>query len=372
MNKPSRPLTILRLLLGIGEMSAPYNQFSLPLLDKQNITICTYFKSDLTPPKEITFFEGDDSLTGFFRVLKAALAEKEYDIVHAHTQHVAFFYLVANIMYGPFATPTVYTQHDSYQNEKLRSKLLLVPVFAFFQRVVCCGKASFESFTVFFRWLAGDRLCAIQNGLDIARVDRIVGNNRRFLQKGNFTVVAISRLAKIKNLFTVLSAFQQSDDQASRLVFIGKGPLLDLLTARSKESGLGKRIELTGLIPRNKVYEYLTQADLFISASRGEGLPIAVLEAMTCRCPVLLSDIPPHREIADGADFVPLIQPDDVAGFAQEIKRFRQMSSSERVEIAEKCRELVEERFSLTAMHKGYEKVYSQVLGRDDCKEKQL
>ena len=79
---------------------------------------------------------------------------------------------------------------------------------------------------------------------------------------------------------------------------------------------------------------------------------------------MILSNIPPHREIADGVDFIPLIQPDDVAGFAQEIKRFRQMPSSERVEIGGKCRKLVEERFSLTTMHKRYEEVYAQVLDK--------
>jgi glycosyltransferase involved in cell wall biosynthesis len=345
-------------------MSAPYNQFSLPLAHKQDITICTYFKAHLAPPKEITLFEGDESLMGFFRVLKAALAERKYDIVHAHTPHVGFLYLVASIIYRKSTASTVYSVHDSYQNYKFRNKLLFLPVFAFFKRVVCCGEASLESFPALFRWLAGDRLCAVQNGLDIARVDRVVGKNQELIQKGDFTVVAIGRLVKIKNLFAALSAFQQSDSQASRLVFIGDGRLRDLLMKTIKESGLGKRIELAGLIPRDKVYEYLTKADLFISASRGEGLPIAVLEAMACRCPVLLSDIAPHREIVDGADFVPLVHPDDVVGFAQEIKRFRQMSPSERVEIGEKCRGLVEERFSLSAMHKGYEEVYAQVLDK--------
>ncbi len=129
MNTPSKPLTILRLGLSIGETNAAYNQFSLPWLDKHNITLCTYFKSSISPPKEITLFEGDGSLMGFFRVLKAALAEKGDDIVHAHTVHVGFLYLVANIMHGRFTTPTVYTMHDSYQNYKSRNKLLLIPIF---------------------------------------------------------------------------------------------------------------------------------------------------------------------------------------------------------------------------------------------------
>jgi len=349
----------------IGETNATYNEHCLPLADKHDIAICTYFRPDITPPKEIKLFGGDGSLTGFFRVLKTALAEGEYDIIHAHTPHVGFLFLVANIMCGKLIPFTVVTVHNSYRSFKLRNRLMLIPCFAFFQRVVCCSHASFESFPTFYKWLAGDRLCAVPNGVDIDRIDRIIGNNREYLRNDNFTVATAARLVEIKNHFSALKAFQQSADQASRLVFMGEGPLHDSLMAKSKESGLGKRVELTGLIPRDKVYENLASADLFISASWGEGLPVGVLEAMACRCPVLLSDIPPHREIADDVNFVPLVQPDSIAGFAREIERFRQMSPSERADIGEKCRKLVEERFNLTIMHKGYEKVYAQLMDGD-------
>ena len=93
-----------------------------------------------------------------------------------------------------------------------------------------------------------------------------------------------------------------------------------------------------------------------------EGLPVAVLEALACRTPMVLSDIPPHREIAHGVDFIPLLPPDDIVGFAREITRYRHMSASERADIGDKCRKLVEDRFSLASMHATYGKIYAQVL----------
>lgn len=84
---------------------------------------------------------------------------------------------------------------------------------------------------------------------------------------------------------------------------------------------------------------------------------------MACRCPVVLSDIPPHREIADGARFIPLAHQDDAAGFARELATLRDMPAREREEIGERCRRLVEERFSLRKMLDEYHAVHKEASG---------
>ncbi|MCZ7573209.1 MAG: glycosyltransferase family 4 protein [Ardenticatenaceae bacterium] len=368
MDKLQGNLSILHIILAIRETSTPYNEHCLPWADRRDIAICTYFRSDIDHPGTLTLFEGNGSLTGFFRILQAALDAKEYDIIHAHSPHVGFLFLAGTLFSGrKFVPPTVITVHDSYPNYKLRNRLMFIPIFASFQGVICCSRASYNSFPALYKRLTGKRLGIVQNGLNIDRIDRMTLSICRPYQTSDFTIVAISRLVDIKNPFSVIAAFQQSTDQASqtgRLVYIGDGPLRQSLITRSGEVGPQTRIEFTGLIPREEVFEYLLNADLFISMSRGEGLPISVLEAMACRCPVLLSDIPPHREIAEGVDFIPLIQSDDVAGFAREIRKFREMPVSERTAIGQKCRELVEERFSLTAMHAGYEKIYAQIIDK--------
>ncbi|MGH8643705.1 MAG: glycosyltransferase family 4 protein [Gammaproteobacteria bacterium] len=360
----------------MSETSAAYNEHCLPLSVEYDIAICTYAKSQssLFIPKEIKVFEGDAPLplrnlfdllrgTSFFRALKAALADKEYDIIHVHSPHVGFLFLVATMFRRGKEVPTILsTVHDSYPNFKLRNKLLLLPMFARFDRVVCCSSASYKSFPRLYKWLAGDRLCTVPNGLDIERIDNLFSHAQKFRRNNNFTVTSVGRLIEIKNPLAIIGAFQQSADPSSRLVFIGEGPLYDVLLKEAGALGLSDRIELTGLIPRNQVFQELRQTDLFISASLGEGLPVAVLEAMACRCPVLLSAIEPHREISAGTDFIPLIQPDDVAGFAREINRFREMSVADRAKIGERCRRHVEDRFSLSAMHKGYAEIYSQLV----------
>lgn len=356
------PLRILHLILAIRPTNCQYNEHCLPLLRKRDISICTYFRSEITPPPEITLFEGDNTLRGFFRALRTALADRDYDVIHVHTPHAGVLLLMGLLMFGQYRrlrSSTVHTIHNSFPNFKLRNKLLFIPSFPLFQRLVFCSHASHESFPALLKWMGGNRIHVVQNAVDIDRIDRIA-TDEQAPHTDQFTIATMG-LIKMKNPFTVLEAFRQCHDHASKLEYIGDGDLRSLLTQEVEKSGLQEQVKMTGMIERDNVFKYFRQADLFVSASWGEGLPVAVLEAMACCCPVLLSDIPPHREIAEAVEFIPLIKPHDVAGFAREIKKFREMPRSERAEIGQKCRKIIEQRFSLPTMHAGYEKVYAQI-----------
>lgn len=359
----SRRLSVLHIVLSIGETSAPYNEHCLPLKSDCNIAICTYFRSPLTPPSDITLFDGGSSLRGFARALRSALSSRPYDIVHIHAPHMAVLFLAVSILSGgKYLDRTVYTMHSSYPLYKFRNKLMLIPAFAFLKRVVCCSEAGRKGLPCHLRWLAGRRLTAVQNCVDIGRLDGIVNGHARSSNSWEFTVASVGRLIELKKPLTILRAYSLSATHASRLVFMGTGPLREELIARSQALGLAGNVEFTDLIPRDEVYRRLARTHLFVSASRGEGLPLAVLEAMACRCPVILSDIPAHREVASGSDFVPLVPLDDVEALAKQIHRFRCMSPEETAAIGQQCRDLVESRFNLQIMQKRYSEIYAQLI----------
>ncbi|MGH9897177.1 MAG: glycosyltransferase family 4 protein, partial [bacterium] len=309
----------------------------------------------------ITLFDGDNTLGGFHRALRAALRARVYDVIHVHTPHAGLLLLMTLVLtgsYGKLITSTVHTVQNSFQNFKLRNQLLFLPSFLCFRRLVFCSQAAYQSFPAVYKWLGGDRMSVVQNCVDLRRIDRIASGGR---SAGPEFSIATVGLIEMKNPLTVLEAFRASDPQESRLVFVGEGNLRPRLEQKAREAGLDRQVELTGLIERDTVFQRFVAADLFVSASWGEGLPVAVLEAMACRRPVVLSDIAPHREIAEGVDFIPLVSPGDAMGFAREIRRFREMSASERAQIGQKCRTLIEERFGLRTMHAAYAKVYADV-----------
>jgi glycosyltransferase involved in cell wall biosynthesis len=354
-------LRVLHVILVAGEPNSQYNQHCLPLKDVQDVSICTYFKPPLTPPPEIALYAGDDTIRGFFRALGRALRAREHDVIHAHAPHTATLVtlaLAARPRRWRLRRRLVYTVRDSFHDYKTRNKLLMLPGLLW-PRVVFCGQAAYDSYPRSWRALAGRRARIVQNGADLERVERGIAGLTRS-RNGTFEILSIARLEPVKDPMTLLASFGELGD-GSRLAFIGTGSLAPKLADSVRAMGLEDRVELTGLIPRDQVFARCAQADLFVSASRGEGLPVAVIEAMASGCPVVLSDIPPHREVADGADFIPFVPLGDSRGFARELERFRTMSPVERSEIGRKCRDLAHSRFDLPRMLAAYDEIYREV-----------
>lgn len=360
----SRRLRILHLVLVLGETNSQYNEHCLPQLEARELTICTYFPPQLTPPPGIALFPGDGTLPGFFRALRAALDAHEYDVVHAHSPHTSVL-LPLGVALHPRSwrawRSMVLTVHDSFYDYKPRNQLLTAAGLALFPRVVFCSRSAWQSLPSALRTMTGDRARVVQNGADLERVKRIADGVER-PSDGRFRVVSVGRLEPVKDPLGLLRAFDTGADDRCRLELIGAGSLAEQVEHAVLEGGLEDRVDVTGLVPRDDVFRAYARSDLFVSASHGEGLPIAVLEAMAAGLPVVLSDIPPHREVVDGLPCVPLVAPGDHTGFGREIERFRLMSPTERREVGRRCRDWVMERFTLERMHEGYDVVYREVL----------
>lgn len=361
MSRTPGPSSILHVLVRVTPTNGQYNEHCLPLAHERRITICALRGSAVPAPPDVTLLEGDGTVHGGLRVLRQALDHDHYGVVHAHAPASGAALLAANLSRRRSMARCVFTMQNSFQNYRLRNRLFLVPIFATFPAIVLCSEAVRETLPRVLRALGGSRVVVVPNAVDLARIDRTLGSRVPKCGGDRFTVVSVGRLIDIKNLFTLLDAFALSVADNSRLVVVGDGPLRPRLQAAADAVGQPAAVTFTGLVDRDDVYRRLARADLYVSTSYGEGMPVAVLEAMACSQPVLLSDIPPHREIARGADFIPLIPADDVTGFAQQIRRFRAMPAQERAAVGRACRRLVENRYGIPAMHASLNSVYQRV-----------
>lgn len=356
-------LRLLHLVNTVRATNTHYNEHCLPVMHERDLSICTFRDAELRPPQEITLFQGGGTLRGYWRALGAAL-DRAPDVIHAHSPQTAALFMARALIVGRRRTMAraVYTVHNCYQNYRPRNRLLLAPIFAAFPSIALCSRAVLESLPPAMRWIARGKATVVPNAVDVERIDRVLRDEVPDRSNGDFTVVSVGQLIARKDPFTVMAAFERGTPSGASLVYVGEGNLRPSLVRESTRKGIEERVELTGLLERDGVYRRLAVADVYVSASSGEGLPVAVLEAMACGRPVVLSDIEPHREIARGVDFVPLFPPGDVGSLARELQRFSRMSTEDRRLIGKRCREHVEERFGLRAMHRAYERIYAHLV----------
>ena len=355
-----RRLRILHLVLMLGETNSQYNEHCLPMVGVRDLGIVTYFPPRLTPPPEIAVFAGDGSVRGFLRALRRALDARAYDAVHAHAPESAAMLLFALVTWGRLGRvrrSLVYTVHDSFKDYSARNQALMLFTLWAFRSVVFCSDAARDSFPRPWRRLVRGRDRVVRNGADLDRVERTLAVSAAATHD-RFTVISVGRLERVKDPDVVVDAFRAAAADGDRLVMIGTGALAPAVVEHAERVGLNGNVTFTGLIQREDVFRRCGEADVFISTSRGEGLPVAVIEAMAAGCAAVLSDIPPHRELVGDATFIPLVEPGDVEGFADELRRFRTMDPAARDELGRRCREHVRSRFNLSAMHAGYDVVY--------------
>lgn len=95
-----------------------------------------------------------------------------------------------------------------------------------------------------------------------------------------------------KNTEFLVNFFKSRKNTNDILIILGNGDIREEILKNEYPN-----IICPGKVTLNEVGYYLRASDYFISASRSEGMPNAVLEALYYELPVLLSDIDPHREI---------------------------------------------------------------------------
>jgi glycosyltransferase involved in cell wall biosynthesis len=157
---------------------------------------------------------------------------------------------------------------------------------------------------------ARDRIIHIYNGAspaDIRAVPR---------QKSGFTLLYVGRLAPLKDLATLLHAvaLTRSHHPNVRLWIVGDGPLDFSLRKLTDELGLKECVTFFG--EQADVSPFLLAADLFVSSSVTEGLPVSLLEAMSAGLPALVTDVGGMREIARLSGAVTLVPSSDPEGMA--------------------------------------------------------
>ena len=157
---------------------------------------------------------------------------------------------------------------------------------------------------------ARDRIIHIYNGAlpaDIRAVPQ---------PKKGFTLLYVGRLAPLKDHATLLQAvaLTRMHHPDVQLWIVGDGPLAFSLRKLSFDLGLNGCVTFFG--EQADVSPFMLAADLFVSSSVTEGLPVSLLEAMSVGLPAVVTDVGGMGEIARLSGAVTLVPSSDPQGMA--------------------------------------------------------
>lgn len=108
-----------------------------------------------------------------------------------------------------------------------------------------------------------------------------------------FVILFVGNLGRRKGVRYLIESLQHISDSDALVVVVGSGNQEEL-TIPPK---IARRIRFTGKVDRDTLLRYFAASDLVVLPSLKEGFPTIILEAWMFSKPVILSDIPPHREI---------------------------------------------------------------------------
>ena len=115
--------------------------------------------------------------------------------------------------------------------------------------------------------------------------------------KSNNYVLSVGRFVEEKGFDLLINAFSRINAGGIKLVLAGDSDHETSYSVRLKELAKSNNVVLTGYVRGDELQQLFNNCRLYVLSSYNEGLPLALLEAMSYKLPVLSSNIPASVQI---------------------------------------------------------------------------
>ncbi|RCU49466.1 colanic acid biosynthesis glycosyltransferase WcaL [Corallincola holothuriorum] len=230
--------------------------------------------------------------------LKQLCENEGSEHIHAHfgtnSTEIA---MLCHLLGGPGYSFTVHgpEEFDKPQGLHLKEK---VAHSKFVAAISSFGRSQLYRWCDYADW---DKIKVVHCGLD---ADFFGAVDKTQVLGGQKQLLCIGRLCEQKGQLLLIEGVKKARDSGAdiRLVLAGDGEMRNEVEALVERLELSEYVSITGWISSSKVQSLLRESDAMILPSFGEGLPVAIMEALATKTPVIttyIAGIPElieHRE----------------------------------------------------------------------------
>ncbi|MBF0483485.1 MAG: glycosyltransferase [Candidatus Omnitrophica bacterium] len=155
-------------------------------------------------------------------------------------------------------------------------------------------------------------------GIDQKNIIQSYGHEKKII------IITVARLVKEKNIIFALDVIKKITEMPEHFDIeyrlIGEGPMRPDIDLKITRLQLSNIVKCLGALPQDDVYTQLAEADIFISTSEAEVLPVALMEAQAAGLPVIAPEIGSISDIVINENSGFLIKSNNPSVYAEKIK----------------------------------------------------
>ena len=221
--------------------------------------------------------------------------ENKIDLIHCHLPWAGF---VGRIVHKMTGIPLIYTEHNMQERYHLATKQ--INKYSFNLQSLALGVSADVSHSINKNIKPEIPVKTLLNGVNTQSFKKTGESQIKSELEIPSNAIVIGNVAVFrfqKRLVEWLQVFKKIRETNSNVygIIVGAGPLEEEIKKEWKELGLEGVVFFPGL--KTDVKPYFEAMDIFMMSSSFEGLPIALLEAMSMECAVVSTDAGGIKEV---------------------------------------------------------------------------
>lgn len=271
------------------------------------------------------------NIKAYFK-LKKIIDQEKYDLIHTHTPMGSVVTRLAARATRKKGTRVIYTAHGFhfFKGAPLLNWIIYYPIEKLMARhtdtLITINNEDFERATKNFRtdvhYVPGVGVDPKKFDVKMSKAEKIALRKSLGLKDSDFVIIYVAELSKRKNqlwLINTLSNFLYEHSEA-HLVLPGKDSLKGVAHVLVEKLNLQKQVHFLGY--RNDIPQLMKISNMAVSASKQEGLPVNIMEAMYLGLPVVVTDCRGNRDLVCRLNCCQIVSSEATVEYAQAVAKY--------------------------------------------------